>query len=63
MTKKIPESYQPPDCRLTRVSNYASQKGLVVTRIYQLFQEDKLEIVTVDGAQFVKTELLIVATP
>lgn len=58
MTKKKPKDYQPPDCRLTKISNYASQKRLAVPRIYQLFQEDKIEIVSVDGAQFVKTILI-----
>lgn len=59
MNKKKPEDYQPHDCRLVAVSAHASQTGLSVPRIYQLFQEDRLVIVTVSGKQFVKLPLSI----
>lgn len=54
MAKNKPLNYQPPDCRLTRVSNYATESGYTVPRIYQLFQEGKIELVSLDGVQFVK---------
>lgn len=53
--KRQPASYQPPDCNLHCVSVYASDNHLTPARIYQLFQENKLEIVKVSGVQMVKT--------
>jgi len=54
-TKRIPAAYQPPDCQLRRVSKHAALVGLSPARVYQLFQEGKLDIVDIDGKQFVIT--------
>lgn len=54
--KKKPAAYQPPDCVLQTVANYADANNLSPVRIYQMFQEEKIEIVTIDGKQFVQTK-------
>lgn len=53
--KRVPEDYQPPDCELTKVAIYATENNLTPSRIYQLFQENKVSIVKVSGVQMVKT--------
>lgn len=56
-TKRIPAEFQPEKCRLHCISKYAVRVGLSPARVYQLFQEGKLDIVDVDGKQFVQTPL------
>lgn len=53
--KRLPAAYQPPDCNLQTVANYANKNNLSAVRIYQLYQEEKIEIITIDGKQYVKT--------
>ncbi len=53
--KRAPAYYQPPECQLHCIANYAVYLGLTPARVYQLFQEGKIEIVDVDGKQFVQT--------
>ena len=52
--KRKPEKFMPHGVELLRVSSYASKLGITTARVYQLFKEDKLDLVTIDGAIFVR---------
>jgi len=52
-TRRMPEEYQPQDRTLKAVRTYAVSQGITSTRVYQRFQEGQIEIVTIDGVQFV----------
>lgn len=53
--KKVPQIYEPQDCALLSIADYATQQEITPARVYQLFQEDKIEVVRVGKNQFVKS--------
>jgi hypothetical protein len=42
--------------KLKKVSNFAAQEGVTPTYIYRLVREMKIEIIMIDGVQFIDTE-------
>lgn len=42
--------------KLKKVSNFAAQEGVTPTYIYRLVREMRIEIVMIDGVQFIDTE-------
>lgn len=52
--KRVPAEYQPNDRTLMAVRKYADTQGITSTRVYQKFQEGLINIVKIDGVQFVE---------
>lgn len=50
--KKVPTKFQTSHNLLT-IRNYAKSQGITPTRVYQKFQEGSINIVEIDGVQFV----------
>lgn len=52
--KKIPVPYSPTDCELMTVANYARKANCTTVWVYQMYQEDKIDLVSLDGKIYVK---------